>query len=147
MLQCIAKAIRVRGRKNSAIAAQIDRKPGTLTGWFSGKTYIPQRPRAALSEAIGAPIDWDAYEAEFAAVQGRAPTAAKPPAAHVSADPWGATMPQQPAAPRQEATKPFVAPTQPKANPAPSAPAPAPAAPRRGLLAGLVKDDPAGDWF
>lgn len=145
MLDCIAKAIRVKGRKNSAIAAQIDRKPGTLTGWFSGKTYIPARIRAALSEAIGHPVDWDAYEAEVAAIGGK--STENTPAAPQSADPWGATPPQRPAARAPEAPKPISAPIQPPRQKAPPAPSPAPAAAPRGILSRFVKDDPEGAWF
>lgn len=71
MLASVFDAIRVKGRSNKAIAAACNRHSQTVTAWFSGRIYIPLRVRNSLCEAIGAEIDWAAYEAEFASAQER----------------------------------------------------------------------------
>ena len=145
MLDCILKAVAVKGRRNAAIARDISRDPATVTAWFSGKNPIPHRVRTALDTAIGAPVDWAAYDAEFAAMARRAAPAPAPAAP--------ASRPAPPA-PRQAA--PAQRPAEARQRPAapdtdgwgdqtpPKAPAPAPA-PRRGLFAGLLSggDDPS----
>lgn len=147
MLKSLKSAVHIKGRKNTAIARDLERTPHTVNKWLCGSSVIPQRCRAGLEAAIGAPIDWAAYEAEFAELDApraakRAAAAAPPPA---PAPEMPATAPNPPAqAPRRlTATPPPAKPTPRPAAP-PKASAPVPPA-RKGLLASLFSDD--GDFL
>lgn len=135
MLQSLHSAVIVKGRKNSAIARDIDRDPDTVTGWFAGRNPIPARIRNALDAAIGSPVDWPAYDAEFAAL-GRAKTARKAPPPPAAPAPRPAAPSPRPAEARR---KPAEAPEAVGwGDTPPSAPTPAPAK-RRAWL----DDDPS----
>lgn len=135
MLPSIEAAIAVKGRTNTAIAKDVARTAQTVTGWFSGRFYIPFRIRAALCEAIGAQIDWDEYEADYSAAQDARATRAEaaPPALPRAEDRPAAPPPVKMPAAAQ--TRPAQAPRRltatPPARSAQSAPK-APATPSKG---------------
>lgn len=153
MLNSIKSAVYVKGRKNTAIARDVERSTHTVNQWFCGAIPIPIRARSGLETAIGAPIDWDAYSAEFAALD--APRAAKraekkalPPPAPPAPPP--ATIEKPAEAPKSPAEAPRrLTATPPPKKPAmrPEAPAKAPAAmppARKGFFATLLADDGKG---
>lgn len=134
MLQTIQKAVMVRGRKNAAIARDIGREPATITAWFSGRSPVPARIRQALDAAIGSPVDWPAYDAEFAAL-GRARDRQKPTTAPAAPAPRPAAPPPRPAEARRKPAE--AAPVGGWGDTPQEAPAPTPAK-RRAWL----DDDP-----
>lgn len=134
MLQTIQNAVMVRGRKNAAIARDIGREPATITAWFSGRSPVPARIRQALDAAIGSPVDWPAYDAEFAAL-GRARDRRKPDTAPAAPAPRPAAPPPRPADARRKPADAHEAGGW--GEDTPKAPAPAPAS-RRSWL----DDDP-----
>lgn len=153
MLEALHAAICVKGRKNAAIARELDVTPHTVTGWLSGRNPIPARKRNALETAIGAPVDWPAYDAQFAAHQASRPARPDPapappspapmPAAPAIAAPALAPMPRS--APQRPATAPrrLTATPPPQKPERPSGAAPAPAARKGGILGFLF--DPSDD--
>lgn len=145
MLPSIKSAVSIKGRRNVAIARDIDRKDDTVTAWFSGRLAIPLRMRQALDEAVGAPIDWEAYGREYAEEHDRRYNA------KAEAAPRPVAAPAPPVAPaplKIAATAPrrlVAAPITPKAAPRPQA-APTASAPKPGFLSRFLASD-AGDLF
>lgn len=148
MLPSITTALQVKARRNAAIARDLGRNPETVTKWFSGKYYIPKRVRVALDEAIGCAVDWEAYEADYAADNDRR-YAAKAEAILPAPEPVAAPAPKIAPAPvkiaataprRLTASPPMQKPpTRPQAVPAASAPKP-------GFLSRFLASDP-GELF
>ena len=127
MLQAIEEAIALKGRSNTAIAREVARTPQTVTGWFSGRFYIPVRIRNALCDAIGAQIDWDAYERDYYAAQ--AERAARPaPAPAPRPIPRPAPPPAPPQMPATATQRPATTPRRITATP----PTQKPQTPARG---------------
>lgn len=152
MLPSIKAALRVKARRNAAIASELDRNAETVTKWFSGKYYIPQRVRFALDTAIGCPVDWEAYEADYAADNDRrfalkaeaaapAPEPVAPPPAPKAVSLAPAPLKIAATAPRRlVASAPIQKPpARPQATPT------APAA-KQGFLSRFLASDP-GDMF
>lgn len=144
MLQSIEASISVKARKNAAIARDLEKSSQTVTAWFSGRCYIPRRVRIALCTAIGAQIDWPAYEAEYAeAKAARAASRSPAPAPAIPATP--PTAPAIPrAVPQIRAVAPKLTarpPTQPAPQKAPVAPAPALSEPKRSFLGSIFRDE------
>lgn len=144
MLDTIRAAMHIKGRRNAAIARELDRTPHTVNQWFGGRAYIPHRIRTALEAAIGAPVDWPAYEAEYQEAKARTPAPALADPAPAPA-PRPAPAPQMPAkAPNRPATAPRRITATPPAQKPPARPA-VPAMAATGFLSRLFKDD--GDLF
>lgn len=154
MLKSIQTAVFIKGRKNTAIARDMERTAHTVNQWFCGAIRIPHRARSGLETAIGAPIDWDAYDAEFAALD--APRAAKRAEKKAFAPPAPPAPPPAPIeTPAEAPKKPAEAPRRLTATPPPKKPTTRPEAPpkapaatppaRKGFFATLLKDD--GDLF
>lgn len=148
MLPSITTALQVKARRNAAIARDIGRNPETVTKWFSGKYYVPKRVRVALDTAIGCPVDWEAYEADYAADNDRR-FAAKAEATPPAPEPAPPPAPKPPAAPvKIAATAPrrlAASPPSQKQTSRPQAPATAPAA-KPGFLSRFLASDP-GELF
>ena len=142
MLTSIQSALAETGKSNAAISRAVGRSPQTIWNWFSGHVEIPHRMRKNLCDAIGAEIDWPAYEVEFAAIAASRPEKAPAPPRPSIVPP----APQMPAAPPQ---RPATAPRRLTATPPakrpqrPSAPAPIEPARSRGILGFLF--DPSDD--
>lgn len=138
MLPSLEAAYCVKGRKKAAIAREMEMTPGHVSKWFAGVFYIPKPKRRTLETALGATVDWEAYEGEFLAKQeakGPAPVD-PPPAAPAPARQMPAEAPKPPAtAPRRLTGTP---PTQ--------KPTPAPVAKKTGGLFGFLTSND-GDLF
>lgn len=67
MLASLESAYGVMARKKTRIAEDLEIKPQTLHAYLSGLYPIPPRRYAAFDRAIGAPVNWDAYLADFEA--------------------------------------------------------------------------------
>lgn len=144
MLKTIEAAISVKARKNAAIARDLEKSSQTVTAWFSGRCYIPRRVRIALCNAIGAEIDWPAYECDYAeakAAREASRTTAPAPAIPATA-PTAPPMPR--AAPQISAATPKLTarpPTPPATQKATVAPAKALSSPSRSFLGSIFRDE------
>ena len=130
MLTCFQSSFDQAGRSKAAIARDCEMTVQHLYKLFSGKLAIPKHRRARIDRAFqGFPVNWEAYEAEMAALS-QAPTEA----------------PKIKAAPHRPASAPSRSPvagkwgepveTVPKPKAAPPAPPKA-----KGFFANLIKDD------
>jgi len=68
MLPSIEAAYNVSGPLKKTVAAKVGRCESQRRNWFSGHTEIPKHKRQSIDLALGAPVDWDQYNREFAAL-------------------------------------------------------------------------------
>lgn len=121
--------------------AQIAREAGiddlTLRHYLRGTYIVPAHRRKKLDLVFGEPIDWTAYEVEFAAAKAaKASTTAPPPAPAPAPPPKAPEAPKRPAKAPQAPPRP-VAPTQKAAKP----PAPPEKPPVRRFFGIPIIDD------
>lgn len=143
MLPAILAAVSMTGKKNKQIAVECDRSPAHITEWFCGRCHIPARMRKRVQDAIGAEIDWQAYEAEFSAVQAArrpAPAADAPPPAPPPAPAMPRPAPQDA---QKRASIPAAPPPTQKQQPRPQAPSSATTG--QGGILGFLTSKPATD--
>lgn len=137
MLPAILAAVAMTGKKNKQIAVECDRSPAHITEWFCGRCHIPARMRKRVQDAIGAEIDWQAYEAEFSAVQ-----AARRPAPAADAPPPAPAMPRQAPQDAEKRASPPAVP-QPTQKPPSRPQAPSSASTGQGGILGFLISKPA----
>lgn len=144
MLNSVHSALAQTGKSNAAVARALNKSTQTICYWFGGKITIPERMRAPLCAAIGAEIDWPAYEAELAEAQANRPAKPeRPPALHRAEDrPAPPPAPKMPAEAQTRPVQPHrrltaTPPTQ-KPTRAPVAPSSAPSG--KGGILGFLFD-------
>ena len=75
-------AHRVKARKIAQIARELGRTYQTVSRWISGKSPVPELMRGPLAEALGAAVDWAAYDAERQTLTCPPEAQEAPPEAH-----------------------------------------------------------------
>lgn len=66
MLKSLAKAHFEHGRKQIEMALEMEVAPRTFYNWSQGVIYLPKHRRKAFERAMRCPVDWEAYELEYA---------------------------------------------------------------------------------
>lgn len=148
MLQCLKSALSVKGRYNRQIAADIGRSEQTVSAWLNGRKPVPPRARVALATAIGADVDWQAYDAEYCAAQ--ADRRANPPSPTLPPVPAKPAPRPAPRMPAEAQTRPVETPRRLTATPPAEKQTRAPAAPSsaskaNGGIFGFLKFDDSDD--
>lgn len=119
-LKIMLAAFNGAGKSKAQIARDAGLNDLTLRHYLRGDYIVPAHRRKKLDIVFGEPIDWTAYEAEFAAAKAAKATTAPPPAP--------APPPKAPEAPKRPAKAPQ-AQSRPQTPPKPQRPPEAPPKP------------------
>lgn len=144
MLQSLSSAFDNCGKSKASIGRDIGRSAQTVYGWCSGRFYVPPRCRPLIDASIGVNIDWEKYDAEFAAriVQSDpAPDDLPPPAPMPPPAPVPPRPAPPPAMPRPAPQRPATAPRRITATPPAHQTQQAPTG-RSGGFWGMFRPDP-----
>lgn len=111
-LKIMLAAFNGAGKSKAQIARDAGLNDLTLRHYLRGDYIVPAHRRKKLDIVFGEPIDWTAYEAEFAAAKAAKPTTttAPPPAPAPAPPPKAPEAPKRPAKAPQAQTRPQVAP-------------------------------------
>lgn len=121
-LKIMLAAFNGAGKSKAQIARDAGLNDLTLRHYLRGDYIVPAHRRKKLDIVFGEPIDWTAYEVEFAAAKAAKASTAPPPAPAPAPPPKAAEAPKRPAKAPQAQIRTTTAPKAPKPPEAPPKP-------------------------